>query len=103
VKEGEEEEEEEEGESDAARAARAVARCTPAVVSFYLVSTVHRLAMAVLFGGFHYRASSESQVGVPFGGRGTGRGGRGGKGGAKRGEGRGEGKQGCGLAVEGRA
>ncbi len=44
-------------------AARAVARCTPGAVSFYLLSALHRLAMAALFGSFHYNRTSESQVG----------------------------------------
>ncbi|KIY91314.1 hypothetical protein MNEG_16650, partial [Monoraphidium neglectum] len=42
-------------------AARAVARCTPGAAGYYAVSAVHRLAMAALFGGFHYRDSSETQ------------------------------------------
>jgi len=47
---------------ESAAVARVVARCTPGAVGFYLLSVLHRLTMAALFGGFHYRQASESQV-----------------------------------------
>jgi hypothetical protein len=53
-----------EGPSDAevAAAASAVSRAGPGALSYYLASAMHRLAVAALFGGFHFRLASEAQA-----------------------------------------